>query len=388
MDTSLTRDDDGAAPGRTPSRLLRRAARTTVAVGVVVAVFGFALPRFASAGAVWHAVGHVGWRGAALVAAVASWNLVTYWLVWMAAVPNLGLRRAALVAHAPTAVANTVPAGSYLAVALTFSMLRSWGHRRSAATLAMVITGMWNNFAKLALPVVALAALAIDGDVDAPRVVAAILGVGGLAAAVAVFAAAMRTDAAASRVARVAAAVATPVLRLFRRPAPRGWDVAMRRFRARAGDLLAARWRRLTAATVVGHLSLFLVLLASVRTTGVPAAEVSGAEILAVFAFARLATAVPFSPGGVGVVELALTTGLVTAGGARAPVVAAVLVYRALTYLVQIPLGATAYLVWRRTAPDADPRPAPESVTVDLDADNAHAGMATGAPGAARRGGS
>ena len=127
----------------------------------------------------WHAVGHVGRRGVALLAVAATWNLVTYWLVWMAAVPDLGLRRAVLIAHAPTALANTVPAGSYVAVALTYSMLRSWGHRRSAATLAMVLTGLWNNFAKLALPIVALAALAIDGDIEAPRVVAAVAGLGG-----------------------------------------------------------------------------------------------------------------------------------------------------------------------------------------------------------------
>ena len=40
------------------------------------------------------------------------------------------------------------------------------------------------------------------------------------------------------------------------------------------------------------------------------------AEALAVFAFARLLTAIPFTPGGLGVIELALITGLV--GGGRA----------------------------------------------------------------------
>ena len=64
---------------------------------------------------------------------------------------------------------------------------------------------------------------------------------------------------------------------------------------------------------------------------------------------------------GLGVVELALTTGLTAAGGTRAPVVAAVLVYRALTYLLQILLGAAAYLVWRRTAPRSAPLPAAEA---------------------------
>ena len=337
---------------------LQRIARVALAVAVAAAVFGFALPRFASASEVWHALGHVGGRGAVLLAVAAGWNLVTYWLVWMAAVPNLGVRRAALVAHAPTAVANTVPAGSYAAVALTYSMLRSWGQQRSSATLAKVVPGIWNNFAKLGLPVVALAALAISGDVDAPRVAAAALGLGGLVTAIAVFAAAMRTETAAAAVARVAAMAATPALRLVGRPAPSGWDVALRRFRARAGALLARRWHLLTAATLVGHLSLYLVLLASLRSAGVPAAEIGAAEALAVFALARLATAVPFSPGGLGVVELALTSGLVAAGGERAPVVAAVLVYRALTYLLQIPLGGVAYVLWRRTMRGTGAHPA------------------------------
>lgn len=352
-------DIDAAGTSQPPSSRAKRVLRAVVALAVVGAVFGFALPQFTSPGAVWHAVAHVGWRGGAVLAAATTWNLVTYWFVWMAAVPTLGLWRSALVAHAPTAVANTVPGGSYVAVALTFSMLRSWGHGRSAATLAMVVTGVWNNLAKLALPIVALAALAVDGDVDASRVLAALAGVGGLLAAVAAFAFAMRTDAAATRVGRLAAAVATPVMRLLHRPTPREWDVAMRRFRADANDLLAARWHVLTAATAIGHVSLFLLLLAALRATGVPADEVSWSEGLAVFAFARLATAVPFSPGGVGIVELALAAGLVAAGGARAPVVAGVLVYRALTYLLQIPLGAAAYLVWRRTAPPAEPALAP-----------------------------
>ena len=376
--------DPGDASARSP-KPRQRTARVVVAVVIAVAVFGFALPRFASAADVWHAIGHVGWRRGALLAVVAGWNLVTYWLVWMAAVPNLGLARAALVSQAPTAVANTVPGGSYVAVALTYSMLRSWGLRRSAATLAMVVTGMWNNFAKLALPIVALAALAIGGDVDAPRVAAAAVGLGGLIAAVVVIAAAMRSDATASRVAGLAAAAVAPLLRVLHRPAPYGWDIAVRRFRGRAGSLLADRWHRLTAATLVGHLSLFFVLLTALRATGVAAGEVGAAEVLAVFAFARLATAVPFSPGGLGVVELALTTGLVAAGGQEAPVIAGVLVYRALTYLLQIPLGGLAYVLWRRAVRRAGALPdgwegAAVSVAGGIGSSTTAASSGTGAP--------
>jgi len=90
------------------------------------------------------------------------------------------------------------------------------------------------------------------------------------------------------------------------------------------------------------------VLLVALRFLGVSDAQVGWAEVLAVFAFARLLTALPFTPGGLGVIELALITGLSAAGGARADVAAAVLVFRALTYVLPIPLGAVAYVFWRR----------------------------------------
>jgi putative heme transporter len=75
---------------------------------------------------------------------------------------------------------------------------------------------------------------------------------------------------------------------------------------------------------------------------------VSWAEALAAFAFVRLISALPITPGGLGVVELGLTAALISAGGDEAQVAAAVLVYRALTYLPPIPIGAVLYLKWRK----------------------------------------
>jgi uncharacterized membrane protein YbhN (UPF0104 family) len=81
-----------------------------------------------------------------------------------------------------------------------------------------------------------------------------------------------------------------------------------------------------------------------------------------VFAFARLATAIPFTPWGVGVVEAVLIGGLVPAGGDKAAVVAAVLVYRALTSGVPILIGVATYLWWRRQSAAAPTREAPSPV--------------------------
>jgi putative heme transporter len=137
-----------------------------------------------------------------------------------------------------------------------------------------------------------------------------------------------------------------------------GWELATVKFRNRTIDLLEHGWFPITAATLVSHLSLYLVLLVCLRAVGVSDAEVGWAEVLAVFAFARLATAIPFTPGGAGVVEAVLITGLAAAGGDKTQVVAAVLVYRALTWGLPIVVGLACLIWWRRqslAAPATDP---------------------------------
>jgi uncharacterized protein (TIRG00374 family) len=80
---------------------------------------------------------------------------------------------------------------------------------------------------------------------------------------------------------------------------------------------------------------------------GVSDDQVGWAEVLAAFAFVRLLSALPITPGGLGVVELGLVAALVAAGGNEPPVVAGVLVFRALTYLAPIPVGVVTYVIWR-----------------------------------------
>ena len=77
------------------------------------------------------------------------------------------------------------------------------------------------------------------------------------------------------------------------------------------------------------------MLLVCLRNVGVSDAEVGWTVVLAVFAFARLVTAVPITPGGAGLVEAALIARLVGAGGDKSQVAAAVLIYRALTWPCQ-----------------------------------------------------
>ena len=112
----------------------------------------------------------------------------------------------------------------------------------------------------------------------------------------------------------------------------------------------------LTLASVVGQLTVFLVLLVSLRVLDVSSSEVSGVEAFAAWSLVRLLGSIPITPGGLGVVELGLTTALVGFGGAQVEVVAAVLVYRVLTMVPTLLIGFLAGVTWKRHRPDYLPK--------------------------------
>lgn len=340
--------DDEAPPARDARSRRGQIIRSALSAALVVAIFVFVLPNVADFSEVWRNIRDMTWLEMTTLLAISVWNLCTYGLLWMAALPGLTFAQAMVSTQASTAVTNTVPGGSYISIGITYGMLYSWGFRRSIITLGLLITGIWNNFAKLAIPVLALCALALQGSISTGRVFAAASGFGGLIAAVVLFALALRTPASAARIGNASARVVSWLLRLIRRPPVEGWDIAVMRFREKTIDLLRERWQLITIATIVSHLSLYLVLLMTLRHIGVSEADVGWAEVLAVFSFARLVTAIPLTPGGVGVVELALTTGLTAAGGEESQVVAAVLVFRGLTYLLPVPIGALCFIYARR----------------------------------------
>jgi uncharacterized protein (TIRG00374 family) len=95
------------------------------------------------------------------------------------------------------------------------------------------------------------------------------------------------------------------------------------------------------------HATQFVLLFVALRAVGVTADQVSWAQALAAYSTASVLGALPITPGGIGVMELGLAGALIAAGGAHAEVVAAVLVYRTMSFLLPLPVGAITYFVWR-----------------------------------------
>jgi uncharacterized protein (TIRG00374 family) len=327
-------------------RLFHAAVSVAIGIGLLVGV----LPRFADLGEVWASVRTLDPAQIVLLLVVSAWNILTYQFVMVAALPGLRLSHAFMTGQISTAVTNTVPAGSLVGIGVTYALLSSFGHQGSAIALAAVLTGWWNTLVKFGLPVVALLLLSVQGDVNEGLLSAAAVGMALLIGAVGVLVAVTTSENLARWAGRLLERMVSAIRAVFRRGPVSGWDERFARFRERSATLLRKRWHWLSLATLASHLSLFGLLLLSLRAMGIPVEQVSGPEALGAFALVRLATALPITPGGIGIVEVGMTAALVVAGGEEAAVVAAVLIYRALTYLLQVVLGVISYGLWRREA--------------------------------------
>jgi putative heme transporter len=320
----------------------------TISIAIVVAIFWWAIPKFADYRDVWAAIKTLTpFETWSLVAATA-FNLLTYWWANQAALPGLGIGKAAVLTQTTTSVANTLPAGGAIAVGLTYSILDSWGFTGTSVALYVGVTGIWNIFTKLGLPMLALVFLALSGHLTTTYILAAIFGLVVLSAAVGLFALVFRSEAFAIRIGNWMGRVASWVRRLLHKPPVTTWGDGAARFRRDTIVLVGHRWLRLSLMTVLSQVALFFVLLLSLRSFGVSEQEVSTAEAFAVYAFSRLLSAVPITPGGVGLIDLGYIGGLTAFDSAeKAQIVGAVLLFRALTYGIQIPIGGFTYVIWR-----------------------------------------
>ncbi len=337
----------------------RKILRTAVSAALIAVTFGFALPHFASYRSVWASMQAMAWPQVLLIATAAAISMVSYWIMICAVLPSIRLREAAVVNLGSNAVANTLPAGGALAMGVSWAMLSSWGVSTKEYVLYTLVSGIWNVFVRLGLPVLALLVMVTASQPQPGLIAAAAVGLALLTTAAACLRLLLRSESFALRAGRALQRPLASAGQLVRRRPPADVPGSLLSFRDRAAGLLVARGWRITLTTVATQLALWLVLLACLRGTGLSQAQVPWQTSLAAFAFVGLLTALPITPGGIGITELGLV-GILAAGAdhrVTAQVTAAVLLYRAVTYLPPIPLGAVACLVWRHAPGVIHPSP-------------------------------
>ena len=320
-------------------------------LAVVVVTFAVVLPRIASYSDVWAQVKNLdtAWLVALGLAVVV--NVVTYAPPWMIALPGLRFRQALPFTQASSALTYVAPGGGLVGMAGSYGLLRTWGFGSSDVARAVTLTGIWNQLANLLLPVVAVLLLSAQHQRDPLLTTVALVGGIVFGVAVSLLALVFWSDGLARGIGDVVQSAGNRLLRRVRRGPLDGWPERLVHFRRATVDLIRRRWAALTVAAIVGNVTVFVVLLVSLRAVGVGASEISWVEAFAGWSLARALQLIPLTPGGVGPVELGMTGILVGFGGPNAGVVAAVLLYRAFTILPTLLLGLATMGAWKWLGP-------------------------------------
>jgi uncharacterized protein (TIRG00374 family) len=331
-----------------PEPRWRRVVGALLSLALILFIFFGVIPQFASYQDAWNAISNMspGWWVAIFVAATVN-QISSVW-PYQAALAHLRFRHGFMETQTSTAISNTVPAGGAVAIGITFAMFGSFGFTDVSTGTAVATTGIWNLAFKFGLPIVAVVLVAVTGQSTGGAVGAALLGALIIAISGLVLWLVFRSATSAHRVGRVGDRVLNWVLHFFGRPKSGRLERVVVHFREQTNEIVQHRGGLLTASVLASQLAVFVVLLFSVRAVGIQSSQVSFLEVLLSFAVARLAGAIPITPGGLGTVDAALI-GMLTAFGASSNnALAADMVWRATTYFPPIFIGSATYLLWKR----------------------------------------
>lgn len=337
-----------AAAGAPKSKGTRgRVLRLVGALALAVVLLGYVFPRVAgtTVSDVRAAFTAVSGRDAALLLAVWAAGLFTHSFVLTGALPGLTRARALTLNLTGSAVANTLPFGGAAGMSMNYVMIRAWGVESAGFAAFTLVTNLWVVLMKLAMPVLALAALwATGGPISLATRWTALASLIAFALVLVVVAGALVSRRTAARAAALVSPGVAAIARVFgRRLDPVQVDDAVLTCRDTVATVLKRRWGQMSFGMVGYGFLQVLLLWASLHAVGV---HLSPAVVLAGFAVDRVMTLAVITPGAVGFAEAGTAAALVALGGSPGAVAAAVLLYRGFTFALEIPVGGTWLAAW------------------------------------------
>jgi uncharacterized protein (TIRG00374 family) len=325
---------------------------TAVTVAVLAVVFLGVFPKVADYSQAWASIQQMptGYVVALVVATVV--NLAVYVWPLQAALPGLGYGPGFVVRQTSFAISNAVPAGGAVGLGVQYGMLDSYGIGAAAAASAIAIVSVFNVLATLVMPVLGVLALLASGVVDGSNLLLAAVAVLAVGVTVVAFAVVLRSERGARTVGGWADRLANPLTRRLRHGRSLDLTGKVLDFRSSVVGVMRTRWALVSLSTLLLQLTSWAVLVLALRglEEGTGTVTVTWNEALAAFSFARVASFIPVTPGGLGTVDAALAALLSGYGASSSQALAADLVWRAATYVPQVVLGALTFLWWRLTA--------------------------------------
>ena len=325
---------------------VRRFVEIGGSLSVVVIIFAFVIPKITGSdyAEIWDQMAKLSaWE---ITALIALWflGMLAYTGVLTNTLPGLKRTQALTVNFAGSAVSNVLPFGGAIGVGASYAIDMSWGFTAPSVTLSILVSGIWNIFVKLAMPVLALVLLMISGNATGKLFVPTLLGLLALVVAAVVLGLIMRSEGIAEKIGRLGQAIVGWFCRVIHRTTTPDVVKVVLDFRHQSIGLVRERWLLITLWIFLFNLIQFVLLFACVRAIGIESITLT--EAFAAFAFARLLETIPITPSGVGFVEVGAASALISFGGPENASTAAIFLFRGFVYLLEIPVGAMAWVVW------------------------------------------
>jgi uncharacterized membrane protein YbhN (UPF0104 family) len=291
------------------------------------------------------------WSLVAVISMVLVHKVVHASLLW-ASLPGLSHRRALVVNEVHTGCTNSTVGGSAIGTGLKVAMLRSSGHCERAIAASIVCTGAASSFGLWGMAWVQAVPRVVLGDAKGGERLVAGAGTCVLLGSAVFWSAVLFLPAVTSFVARGVDRVlhrSSVVLPSGARRRVSAIDVPaeVARLRTLGHELMRTRFFAIAGATMASQLTIAMVLvvtlLALQPTGGVPVVGVLG-----VFALARVLGSLAPLPGGIGVLDVGLASGLAHLGIAQPTAIAAIALFRALTFVLPIATGMACLFIARR----------------------------------------
>jgi uncharacterized membrane protein YbhN (UPF0104 family) len=224
------------------------------------------------------------------------------------------------ISLAANAISGSLPGGAAWSAPWSWKQLRRHGADRRLATWVVVAAGVLSSIALFLFVVVGTELAGDHGPVASLRWVSRAL------AAIAVTGAVL---------------LLVAPSRLRQRPAS-GSRVGSFYDRVRVARLSRSGWAASMLLALANWLLDLACLTACIAAVG---ARIDWRSVVVVYALTQLIALLPFTPGGLGVVEAGLAALLVSYGAPTASAIATVVLYRAITFWALVPAG---WVVWWR----------------------------------------
>lgn len=341
----------------------RRRIELGVSLVLLILLFGVILPQVIDYGQVWDAVTSLTVDQVLVLLVLGLIRIAIAAAQHAALIPSLRFRSALSAYLASGTLAELAPPPGDLAI--RYGMYRAQGVDAEASGVGIMLTGLFDNAAKLLLPIVGLGILVITGVEDATvrqLFTIGVLAAGSLLVIVVFLVRSERFTLAFGRL--VGRVISGLLVRFGKNPLD---DLGPKTvgLRQRVGSTVRDHWVAASAATLGVHLLNFVILLAAFRFLGVDSDELDWVLLLVAYAVVVILTALPLTPGGIGVAALGYTWLLAPGDQDLANLIAsASLINKVFTWLLPIVVGLIPLAAWRRRQPsDSSSDPVAEGRT-------------------------